>query len=525
MVEELLGIEGDDMDLRLLAQSFPSKTPRLEKRKVTVDGEERYFLVLENETPREDADVLAEGKRVLAEMTANMLQDRPNFRPPRIRGLTKKTADGFLITFLNVSDLDLQKVTQYQRDLLKKIDVLFGPSGSEEPPAELLRSNASDLAIDRVREEKWVSDLFSPLMGLMIIILALTLYTLLGMRTAGLPTAFAEPANILGWLVLAIGHGFMGGFEQLLENPVTFGRYLFIMLVWAGGLSFLWLLWIAVVFRLVAPSRLQLRMFLIALPIALGFLAPALFSGSTGPNFSRSHAKFDGVILSVTIELLVLINFIISKAVGSMLRSRHRRLRPIEYLLNSLFETLCALREIPQGDILERSASEKRASILANLEDAAWCLQAVSRLTPVNDRLIASLKQEAFDRRVQGLRELKMAVVLPKADTRTCLDEELRRILGLLAVGDWEGLPVNNHDVKKMEPLLGRSLTLVRSLLIPVIILAIIYLAQEKIPVEVRNNLVVVACGYALITILPLIDPRFKETLVALKDFPWKPNE
>jgi hypothetical protein len=110
MVEDLLGIEGDDMDLRLLAQSFASKTPRLEKRKVTVDGEERYFLVLQSEKARKDEDVLAEGKRVLAEMTAIMQQDRPNFRPPRIRGLTKKTADGRLITFLNVSDLDLQKV-------------------------------------------------------------------------------------------------------------------------------------------------------------------------------------------------------------------------------------------------------------------------------------------------------------------------------------------------------------------------------------------------------------------------------
>jgi hypothetical protein len=103
MVEELLGIEGDDMDLRLLAQSFPSKTPRLEKRNVTVDSEERYLLVLESETARKDEDVLTEGKRVLAEMTAIILQDRPNFRPSRIRGLTKKAADGSLITFLNVS--------------------------------------------------------------------------------------------------------------------------------------------------------------------------------------------------------------------------------------------------------------------------------------------------------------------------------------------------------------------------------------------------------------------------------------
>jgi hypothetical protein len=36
---------------------------------VKVDGEERYFLILESETTRKDEDVLADGNRVLAEMT------------------------------------------------------------------------------------------------------------------------------------------------------------------------------------------------------------------------------------------------------------------------------------------------------------------------------------------------------------------------------------------------------------------------------------------------------------------------
>jgi hypothetical protein len=103
MVEELIGVEGEDVDLRLLSQSFPSKAPRVEKRKVTVDGEERYFLILESETTRKDEDVLADGKRVLAEMTAIMLGDGSGFKAPRVRGITKKMADGSLITFLNVS--------------------------------------------------------------------------------------------------------------------------------------------------------------------------------------------------------------------------------------------------------------------------------------------------------------------------------------------------------------------------------------------------------------------------------------
>jgi hypothetical protein len=103
MVEELLGVEGDDMDLRLLSQSFPSGTPRLEKRKVTANGDERYFLILESQTGREDEEVLTDGRRVLAEMTAIMLADGPGFAAPRVRGITKKMADGSLVTFLNAS--------------------------------------------------------------------------------------------------------------------------------------------------------------------------------------------------------------------------------------------------------------------------------------------------------------------------------------------------------------------------------------------------------------------------------------
>ena len=103
MVEELLGVEGEDMDVTLLARGFPSGTPRLEKRKVSVGGDERYFLILESQTERSDEDVLADGRSVLAVMTGMMLHDRPNFTPPRVRGITKKAADGSLITLLNAS--------------------------------------------------------------------------------------------------------------------------------------------------------------------------------------------------------------------------------------------------------------------------------------------------------------------------------------------------------------------------------------------------------------------------------------
>jgi hypothetical protein len=130
MLEELLQVEGDDIDLRQLSQAFPSKTPRIEKRKATVDGEERYFLILESETARKDEDVLADGKRVLAEMTAIMLGDGPSFKRPRIKGISKKTADGSLVTYVSVSVHAEIRTSAFARPML------IGPDGKVVEIAE-----------------------------------------------------------------------------------------------------------------------------------------------------------------------------------------------------------------------------------------------------------------------------------------------------------------------------------------------------------------------------------------------------
>src|ERR1700686_2146734 len=120
-MEELLSLEGDaDMDLRLLAQSFPTgPAPRVEKR------EERYYLILESEKPREDAAVLSNGENVLAQMVAIILKDGPNFHPPRIRGITKKMEDDSLRPFLNAS-------VHIEARIAAFVNVrLIGPDGRE----------------------------------------------------------------------------------------------------------------------------------------------------------------------------------------------------------------------------------------------------------------------------------------------------------------------------------------------------------------------------------------------------------
>jgi hypothetical protein len=96
-MEEMMSLDGDDMDLRMLARSFSTGPVRVEKR------DEHYLLILEDEGPREDAEVRADGDNALAQMTAIMLADGSNFRPPRIRGITKKNADGTLSHYLNLT--------------------------------------------------------------------------------------------------------------------------------------------------------------------------------------------------------------------------------------------------------------------------------------------------------------------------------------------------------------------------------------------------------------------------------------
>jgi hypothetical protein len=77
-MEELMSLEGEGIDLELLARSFPTGPIRVEKRK------DYHLLILENDSQRDATDVLADGANALAQMTAIMLAEGSNFRPPRI---------------------------------------------------------------------------------------------------------------------------------------------------------------------------------------------------------------------------------------------------------------------------------------------------------------------------------------------------------------------------------------------------------------------------------------------------------
>jgi hypothetical protein len=98
-VEEIIRLDGDDMDLKQLARSFPTGPGpvRVEKH-----GDSHY-LFRQSEGSREDSEVLADGADTLAEMNAIMLAGDPAFRPPTIGGISQKLPDGTFRTIRNAT--------------------------------------------------------------------------------------------------------------------------------------------------------------------------------------------------------------------------------------------------------------------------------------------------------------------------------------------------------------------------------------------------------------------------------------
>jgi hypothetical protein len=86
-------LNGEEMDLQMLARLFCKGPMRVEKH------EELFYLHLEDE----DKNVPTSEDVVLAWMNAILLADNPNFRPASIAGITKKDANGRLLTILSPS--------------------------------------------------------------------------------------------------------------------------------------------------------------------------------------------------------------------------------------------------------------------------------------------------------------------------------------------------------------------------------------------------------------------------------------
>jgi hypothetical protein len=107
--------------------------------------------------------------------------------------------------------------------------------------------------------------------------------------------------------------------------------------------------------------------------------------------------------------------------------------------MRALFNALCII--VSKKDVvLGWLNSEDRKLLVAYLEDAARCLEVIPKIIAGGDHYSRMWNEQAYLLRASGIRDLKKWVLLPKAETRDYLDQELRRILLLAAVGDWDGL-------------------------------------------------------------------------------------
>jgi hypothetical protein len=159
--------------------------------------------------------------------------------------------------------------------------------------------------------------------------------------------------------------------------------------------------------------------------------------------------------------------------------------------------------------------------LVADLEDAAKCVEVIPKRVPGLDGFSSRWNQQEYFRRALGIRDLKRWVLLPKADTLYHLQQELHRILQLVAVGDWDGLPQADVPGDTSGPWWRRALMVFRSIIIAVLPAVAVILFGDKLPQgDFRNYLTGLAGIWALISLLTILDPRFGEKLSAFKDLP-----
>jgi len=110
--------------------------------------------------------------------------------------------------------------------------------------------------------------------------------------------------------------------------------------------------------------------------------------------------------------------------------------------------------------------------------------------------------------------------LLPKAETCDYLERELRRVLQLVAVGDWDGLPQADLPIAAPIPWWRRALIIIRSIIIAALPPVTVIVFGANLQSEFKTYLTAVALIWALINLRALLDPQFGEKLAAFKDLP-----
>lgn len=159
--------------------------------------------------------------------------------------------------------------------------------------------------------------------------------------------------------------------------------------------------------------------------------------------------------------------------------------------------------------------------MVSDLEEAAKCLEVVPKTIPGLDRHSNEWNNHEYLRSASGIRALKKWVLLPKAETRVYLEREIRRVLELVAAGDWDRLPQADLPQDEPIPWWRRALRLVRSIIVAAIPpVAVTVFGAQLSQSELGKYVIPGAWIWALVSLLAVLDPRFGDKLSALKDLP-----
>lgn len=257
----------------------------------------------------------------------------------------------------------------------------------------------------------------------------------------------------------------------------------------------------------------------LVIPSAVLFVPKALiYTNWRMPEHWLWRGAVEGGFLLSVLFAVVFIATALASAFDALVKGRQRWHDPRAHLMKALFYALrgvIALKEDPRW-----ANPEARKSLVPELEDAAICLEVIPERFPDRDRCSSTWNEQAYLRRASSIRDLKKWVLLPKAETRDCLERKLRDVLELVAVGDWDGLPQMELPGANVS-WWRRVLVIIRSITIAAIPpVAVIVFGSNLLQGEIKTYVTAVAWIWALINLLAMLDPRFGEKLSAFKDLP-----
>lgn len=285
-----------------------------------------------------------------------------------------------------------------------------------------------------------------------------------------------------------------------------------------------WVYWVGLLHRLEArgfPSNSRFVLGLVV-PVGSGFLLQFI---PTRDWQDTGFLRFIRVIVEAgpvfsAILGIVLSSVVITSAFDAVVENIQRRCNPRAHFMKALFDALQGVIALNRDDELGWPHPKARAALIANMEEAARCLEVIPKVIAGRDHFSSIWNRQAYLCRASGIRDRKKWVLLPKSETRIELERELRRILQLAAIGDWDGLPQAELPKDAPVPWWQQALMIIRSLIIAAAPPVGVTIFGKYLPQEFKTPVTDASWILALLSILVMLDPRLGEKVSAFKDLP-----